>query len=107
MGETTLGEFEQLVLLAILQLGDEAYTVPVIDVIEERTGRQVGHASVYVAMRRLEKKGLVTSRMSEPTAERGGRSRRYFSVEPHALELLRTQRDALLAMWDGLEPRAS
>lgn len=102
----SLGEFEQLVVLAIAQLGDEAYTVPVIDEIEARTGRQVSHASVYVALRRLEKKGLVASRMSAPTRERGGRSRRYFRVEPEALRLVREQRDALLAMWEGLEPRA-
>lgn len=102
----SLGEFEQLVVLAIAQLGDEAYTVPVIDEIEARTGRQVSHASVYVALRRLEKKGLVASRMSAPTRERGGRSRRYFRVEPEALRLVREQRDALLAMWEGLEARA-
>ena len=106
MSSQALGEFEQLVLLAILRLGDEAYTVPVIDEIERRTGRQVGHASVYVALRRLEKKGLVRSRMSEPTGRPGGRSRRYFRTEPEALERLRDQRDALLAMWDGLEPEA-
>lgn len=103
----TLGEFEQLVLLAILRLGDEAYTVPVLDEIEARTGRQVAHASVYVALRRLESKGFVTSRMSEPTGERGGRSRRYFRVGPDAVRALRAQRDALLAMWDGLEAESS
>lgn len=102
----TLGEFEQLVLLAIMRLGDEAYTVPVIDEIEARTGREVAHASVYVALRRLEKKGLVSSRMSEPTGGRGGRSRRYFRVEPGTMELLRDRRDALLAMWDGLEAKS-
>ena len=101
----SLGEFEQLVVLAIARLGDEAYTVPVIDEIESRTGRQVAHASVYVVLRRLEKKGLVVSRMSEPTGERGGRSRRYFRVEPEALRRVREQRDALLAMWEGLEAR--
>ena len=103
--DATLGEFEQLVLLAILRLGDEAYTVPIIDEIEERTGRQVQHASVYVALRRLEKKGLVRSRMSDPTSTRGGRSRRYFHIEPGALPLLAAQRDALLSMWEGLEAR--
>ena len=103
--DTTLGEFEQLVLLAILRLGAEAYTVPIIDEIERRTGRQVTHASVYVALRRLEKKELVRSRMSDPTAERGGRSRRYFRIEPSAIPRLTAQRDALLAMWDGLEAR--
>ncbi len=101
----SLGEFEQLVLLAIARLGDEAYTVPVIDEIERRTGRPVSHASVYVALRRLEKKSLVSSRMSEPVAERGGRSRRYFRVEPEALRLVRAHRDALLSMWEGLDAR--
>ena len=101
----SLGEFEQLVILAITQLGDEAYTVPVNDEIEARTGRQVAHASVYVALRRLEKKGLVQSWMGEPTGERGGRYRRHFRVEPETLRLVQEQRDALLAMWEGLEAR--
>lgn len=99
----SLGEFEQLVILAIARLGDETYTVPVIDEIEARTGRQVTHASVYVALRRLEEKGLVASWMGEPTGERGGRSRRYFRVAPEALRRVREQRDALLAMWEGVE----
>lgn len=102
-----LGEFEQIVLLAIARLGDEAYTVPIIDEIESRTRRQVGHASVYVALRRLEAKGLVSSRMSDPTPEPGGRSRRYFRLETIAVPLLVESRDALLAMWDGVELKPS
>lgn len=99
-----LGEFEQIVLLAVLRLGEEAYTVPIIDEIERRTGREVAHAAVYVALRRLEKKGLVRSHLGEPRAERGGRARRYFEVDEAAVAQLRQQRDALLAMWEGLEP---
>jgi len=103
MPRESLGEFEQLVLLACLRLGDEAYAVPIVDEIAARTGRDASHAAVYVALKRLEKKGLVDSRMSEPVAERGGRSRRCFAVRPEAMEQLRASRDALLNMWDGVE----
>lgn len=103
MPRESLGEFEQLVLLACLRLGADAYVVSVIDEIAARTGREASHAAVYVALKRLEKKGLVTSSMGDPVAERGGRSRRYFSVESEALEQLRASRDALLSMWDGVE----
>lgn len=103
MPRESLGEFEQLVLLACLRLGPEAYAVPIIDEIAKHTGRNVSHAAVYVALRRLEKKGFVTSRMGEPRAERGGRSKRHFEVLPHALEALRASRDALLSMWKGVE----
>jgi len=103
VAERNLGEFEQLVLLAVLQLGEEAYSVPIVEEIERRTGREVTHAAVYVALRRLEDKDLVRSWMGEPTPERGGRSKRYFEVQPEAIPLLEASRDALLAMWDGLE----
>jgi DNA-binding PadR family transcriptional regulator len=99
----TLGEFEQLVLLACIRLGTRAYTVPIIEQLEEHAGRSVSHASVYVALKRLEKKGLVRSQLGSPTPERGGRAKRYFSVQPEALPLLRESRDALLRMWSGIE----
>jgi PadR family transcriptional regulator, regulatory protein PadR len=104
MGKETLGEFEQLVLLACLQLKDRAYTVPIIEELERRAGRSVSHASVYVTLQRLEKKGLVHSELSDPRPERGGKPRRYFSVQPAAMPQLRSARDALLNMWQGLEP---
>jgi len=104
MGRDSLGEFEQLVLLAALRLGSDAYVVPIIDDIAARTGRDVTHAAVYVALRRLEKRGLVSSRLGESTPERGGKPKRYFEVAPEALSQLRESRDALLSMWDGLEP---
>ncbi|MGD8329240.1 MAG: helix-turn-helix transcriptional regulator [Acidobacteriota bacterium] len=103
MPRESLGEFEQLVLLACLRLGDDAYAVPIIDEIAARTGRETSHAAVYVALKRMEKKGLVSSYMSAPVAERGGRSRRCFEVLPEAMEQLRASRDALLNMWDGVE----
>ena len=103
MPRASLGEFEQLVLLACLRLGPDAYVVPIIGEIAARTGRNASHAAVYVALKRLEKKGLVSSRMGEPVAERGGRSKRHFEVLPDAVEQLRASRDALLSMWHGVE----
>jgi DNA-binding PadR family transcriptional regulator len=100
----TLGEFEQLVLLACVRLGEDAYAVPILREIRERTGREVTHAAVYVALRRLEAKGLVRSSLGGATAERGGRARRFFSVAPEAVTRLRESRDALLNMWEDLEP---
>ena len=104
MTKTSLGEFEQLVLLACMRLGERAYAVSILEELAERAGRHASHAAVYVALRRLEDKGLVRSSLGEPTAARGGRAKRFFSVTPKALPLLRESRDALLAMWKGLEP---
>jgi len=106
MGRESLGEFEQLVLLAILCLGDEAYAVPIIEEIRSRTGRSASHAAVYVALRRLEKRRLVASYLGRPTHERGGRAKRYFRLQPEAVRMLRESREALLSMWEGVEPLA-
>lgn len=103
MGRDSLGEFEQLVLLACLQLGDDAYTVSIVDEIARRTGRDPSHSAVYVALRRLEEKGLVRSELGDSTPERGGRPKRFFHAEPEALPALREARDTLLSMWEGLE----
>jgi PadR family transcriptional regulator len=100
-----LGDFEQLVLLACVRLGPEGYAVPILEEIETRTGRRASHAAVYVALRRLEKRGLVTSALGEPTSERGGRAKRYFRPTPEALRLLRESREALRAMWRGVGAR--
>jgi PadR family transcriptional regulator, regulatory protein PadR len=103
MGQTTLGEFEQMVLLAILQLGADVYGVPIVEEIERRTGRSVARAAVYVTLRRLEKKGLLESWMGEPTEERGGKARRMVRVRPEGLRAVGESRRAMEAMWDGLE----
>lgn len=100
---SSLGEFEQLVLLAVLQLGDEAYAVPVRDLIVGRTGRSVARGALYTALERLEAKELLASRMGDPLPERGGRARRYFTVTPEGLALLRDARAAVANLSQGLE----
>jgi DNA-binding PadR family transcriptional regulator len=102
MSRESIGEFEQLVLLAILRLGSDAYGLPILEEITVQTGRKVLRPAVYVALRRLEQKGLVTSRQGEAAAERGGRPRKYFEVTPDGLERLRDARQALVRMWEGL-----
>jgi DNA-binding PadR family transcriptional regulator len=105
----TLGEFEQSVLLAILhrlQDGDDAYGVTVRETIESRTGRRVAVGALYTALDRLETKGYVRSRMSEPTPERGGRSRRHFVVTDAGLTALERSREYLARMWQGLPVRS-
>ena len=99
-----LGEFEQLVLLAIVHLRGEAYGVPIVDEIERRTGRSVARAAVYVALRRLEDKGFVSSWMGDPTPERGGKARRYVRVEAAGARALRDARHVAERMWQGLDP---
>lgn len=103
MPRESIGEFEQLVMLAILRLGDEAYGIPIVDEIREQTGRKVLRPAVYVALRRLEEKGLVSSWEGEATPERGGRAKRHFVVEREGLERLRESRRALMNMWAGLD----
>lgn len=99
-----LGEFEQMVLLAIVHLKGDVYGVPIVDEIERRTGRAVSPAAVYVTLRRLEQKGLLSSSMSDPTPERGGKARRCVKVTPAGLESLRASRQLLDRMWKGLDP---
>lgn len=103
MTRETLGEFEQMVLVAILQLSGDVYGVPIVDEIHRRTGRRVGDAAVYVALRRLEQRGLIASWMSEPTPERGGKAKRCVKVTPAGIRTVREARDAMDRMWKGLD----
>jgi DNA-binding PadR family transcriptional regulator len=98
-----LGEFEYVVLLAVLHLGDEAYAVPVRELLEDRTGRPVARGALYTALERLEGKSCLKSRMSDPSPARGGRARRYFSVTPLGLRALRSTHAALSRLSRGLE----
>jgi len=97
-----LGEFEQIVLLAVVRVGDEAYGVPIRREIAERAGRQVTVGALYATLDRLEAKGLVHSWFADPTPQRGGRSRRYFEVLPAGLEALTESRNMFERMWRGL-----
>ncbi len=103
MADAYLGEFEQIVLLAILRLQDEAYAIPIREEIEAKTGRAVARGALYTALDRLETKRCLRSRMSAPLAERGGRSRRYFTVTPAGIGALRSSRRALQQLWQGLD----
>ena len=106
-GRDHLGEFEQIVLLAVLRLGDNAYGVPIRREIEKRTGRSLTVGALYRTFDRLEEKGYIRSWFSDPIPERGGRSKRYFKVEALGLRVLRESREALAAMWEGLDGQAT
>jgi DNA-binding PadR family transcriptional regulator len=103
---TYLGEFEHMVLLALMRLGEGAYGVTIRREIEERTGRSVTLGAIYPTLHRLEDKGLVSSYNGEPTATRGGRSKRHFKLEAEGLAALQRSRDMVAAMWEGHEPGA-
>jgi len=102
MARESMGEFEQLVLLAILQVGENAYGVPILEEIERRTGRSVSRPAVYIALRRLSAKKMVRSTLGDPTPEQGGRAKRYYQVEKAGLDQLADSRRHLLSMWDGI-----
>ena len=102
-GPVFLGEFEQMVLLAVLQAGPEAYGITIHDEIRQRARRRVALGAVYMTLDRLEKKGLLTSTLSAPLPERGGRARRCYRVTRPALAALQASRRALFSLWDGLQ----
>ena len=103
MPRTDLGDLEHLVLLAILRLGKDAYGIPILDEVSAQSGRDVSRATVYVALKRLEQKGLVTSRLGESTPERGGRAKRFFKLKPSGLRALRESREMFLNLWRDYE----
>lgn len=97
-----LGGVELLVLLALIRLGDDAYGVPISDEIEATSGRSVSVGSVYITLDRLERKGLVSARLGEPTAERGGRAKTYFRPTAKGLREVRLARRTLIRLWQGV-----
>jgi PadR family transcriptional regulator PadR len=103
MSRESIGEFEQLVLLSILRLEDGAYGIPILEELQRHGRRVVLRPAVYVALRRLEEKGLVTSHGADASTQRRGRPRRYFEVTGEGMKRLRNSRETLLSMWDGLQ----
>lgn len=103
MVEQALGGFEHQVLLALIRLGGETYSVPVVHELERLLGKAPAPAAVYVTLRRLERRGLLTSVMRTPEDGVGGRERRVFRAEPEAVALLRSVRHELSVLWDGVE----
>lgn len=106
MGRNFLGEFEQIVLLAMARVGDQAYAVSIHDEILRTTGRSVSIPAVYVTLSRLEKKGLVSSWMGEPSPKRGGRAKRYFELSDEGRDALEESREVFDQLWSGLELEA-
>ena len=91
-----------MVMLAVMRLGDEAYGVPISREIEQQCGREVALGSVYATLERLEGRGLVSSYLGKPTAERGGKAKRYFRVTPSGMHRVRETRQALMKLWRNL-----
>jgi PadR family transcriptional regulator PadR len=102
MSREALGNFELMVLLAILRVGEDAYGVPIARELEASGGRDVLLGSVYAALDRLEAKGLVSSRIGDPTSERGGRAKKYFKVTAKGLQEIRETQRTLVRLWRGL-----
>ena len=102
-GRDYLGEFEHIVVLALLRLGDRAYGVTVRQEIESRTNREVSIGAVYATLERLETKGYVKSHRGDPTPERGGRSKRFFRVTPRGVAAVNRTQRALQSMTQGLD----
>ena len=105
MARSRFGELEEQVVLALLQLDGESYAVPVAGELVRLTGRDVSPATAYMVMRRLESRGFLTSRVGTPDPDRGGRPRRFYRVVTDAvIPALSASRQAMLALWEGLEP---
>jgi len=98
----SLGEFEQFVLLAILRLGDHAYGVAIREEIRERTGREPAPGALYTTLDRLEDKGLIASRLGDPTPQRGGRAKRFFKVSEVGVEAVTRAQRSYRRLLEGL-----
>ena len=97
-----IGEFEVLILMAVLRLGDGAYAPAIRSEIEQRTGRAVSRGAVYITLDRLDSKGLLASKLAD--ADEGRRQRRYYQVPPRGVRAIRRTLSALEHMRQGLEP---
>lgn len=103
MARTALGDVEHFVLIALVHLDGESYSVPIMDEIRRRTGRDVAKAAVYIALRRLEEKEFLVSRLGGATPERGGRAKRFFRLTSAGAKRLTEAREAFTQMWAGAE----
>lgn len=98
-----LREFELVVVLAVLGLGDDAYPVSIRDAIEERTRRNVSRPAVFITLERLERKGFVISRYGDPTPVRGGRAKRFFRATPRGIVAAKDALHLMQSMTAGLD----
>jgi PadR family transcriptional regulator PadR len=100
--QSTLSSFELMIILALIRLRDDAYGVPISQEIRKRSGRDVSIGTIYAALERLERKGFVSSELGEPTAERGGRAKKYFKVTGKGVREVRDVKGMLTRLWQGL-----
>jgi len=100
-----LGEFEHMLLAAVIRLGEDAYGASILTEIEKQAGRRVPSGSLYVTLDRLERKGLIRSHTGDPEPGRGGRPKRFVRITPEGLRAVREVREALLSLWAGIEGR--
>jgi DNA-binding PadR family transcriptional regulator len=101
----TIGDFEQLILLALIRLGSDAYGVSIRSEIEARTGRAISPGALYTALDRLETRGFVSSRLGDPTPERGGKRKRLYTVQPTGARELARVYESLRLMASGMRTR--
>jgi DNA-binding PadR family transcriptional regulator len=101
-GPTSLGTNDLMILLALMRLGDDAYGVPIARELEESVGRVVALASVYASLDRLVDRGFVETELGEPTAERGGRAKKYFRITGKGIREVRAAKQSLTKLWKGL-----
>ncbi len=102
MGQSYLGEFEEVVLLTVAILHGEAYGIAIIDEMEKRLNRKVSMGAMQTALRRLEKKGYLTSEFGEATKVRGGKRKRYFSVSNFGKKALEDSKEKRLGLWAAI-----
>jgi DNA-binding PadR family transcriptional regulator len=102
MSDRMLTDFELMLLLAVLRVGEDAYGVPIARELEKTGGRSTTLAAVYLALERLRQRGLVKSRLGDPTPQRGGRAKKIFEVTPSGLRAVRRTRRAFVALWTGI-----
>jgi PadR family transcriptional regulator PadR len=101
----TIGDFEQLILMALIRLGSDAYGVSLRSEIEARTGRAISPGALYTALDRLETRGFVSSRLGDPTPERGGKRKRLYTVQPAGARELARVYESLRLMASGMATR--
>lgn len=98
-----IGELEQMVLLAIVRLGDDAYGMSVLRELQEHADRKVSRGALYLVLERMVTKGYLRTRMGDPHPSRGGRAKRFFELTDLGREVLRVSGRSLLALWEGME----
>jgi len=105
LSKRTIGDFEQLILFALVRLGADAYGVTIRGEIEKRTGRAISAGALYTALDRMEKRGLVASRLGDPTPQRGGKRKRLYTLQPVGERALARVYESLRLMATGVATR--